>query len=30
MFAVKGIYTGEKTVQLEESAPVNKDYEVIV
>jgi hypothetical protein len=30
MFAVKGIYTGEKTVQLENPAPVNEDYEVIV
>jgi hypothetical protein len=30
MFAVKGIYSGDKTVQLERAAPVNEGYEVIV
>jgi hypothetical protein len=30
MFAVKGIYTSAKTVELESPAPVNEDYEVIV
>jgi hypothetical protein len=30
MFAVKGIYTGARTVELENPAPVNEDYEVIV
>jgi hypothetical protein len=30
MFAVKGIYSGERTVRLEKAAPVNEGYEVIV
>jgi hypothetical protein len=30
MFAVKGVYSGNRTVQLERAAPVNEGYEVIV
>jgi hypothetical protein len=30
MFAVKGVYSGDRTVQLERAAPVNEGYEVIV
>jgi CRISPR/Cas system CMR-associated protein Cmr1 (group 7 of RAMP superfamily) len=30
MLAVKGVYTGERTVQLEKAAPLSEGYEVIV
>jgi hypothetical protein len=30
MLAVKGVYTGERTVQLERVAPLQEGYEVIV
>jgi hypothetical protein len=30
MFAVKGVYSGDKMVQLEKAAPVKEGYEVIV
>ena len=30
MLAAKGVYTGERTVQLENAAPVSEGYEVIV